>query len=293
MPSLKMVMSIGIGYSNYDRPSETQEICAYGKGDAKRLHPGLHTWSVRSVDNAGNSVETEIRRFLVKTSSGSFSSSGAGWGDVQTQDQPGFSQGEWFPVSILQIGNRSYTNELSTLSPRMFSVEDPISITTPNPTFYGIAVSGSKITLTLDKEYYDLSTKTTKQEQVAKQVTTANDSSEWGINLTDNVVTLAEYTTEERLHYFVTVTVEKDGKFALIKDVPLILNVSSGSTPAAQGAPSNVLKDKVESTASNSGTVTDKLSQRKLTPSPTPLPAVQPETGSPWSGIRRWFRSLF
>ena len=223
-------------YSNYNRPQDLQDICVYGKGDKYKLYPGLHTWSVKVTDNAGNTSETSTRRFLVKTNSGSFFSSGAGWGDSPNPDyKPGYSNGEWFPLTILTIGNRSFTNELSTLNPIVFNSEEPIAITSPNPTFYGIANSGSKVTFTLDKEFYDEGTKTTRKEQVVKQETTTNELSEWGINITQDITSLLPHTSKEEPMYYVTLLLENDDKGAYIKDIPIIYDTSSNNYGSVQG----------------------------------------------------------
>jgi hypothetical protein len=193
-------------YSNNSRPSETQEICIYGKGDSKKLSSGIHTWSVSAKDNAGNSVELSASRFLVKSSTGSL------------------SYGHWFPVVVLKIGNRNFINQISTLNQITFDSKKPFSITTSNPTFYGIAANGSRIRLILEKETTDPQTKLITRETVTTQETTANALSQWGINLTKDKTTLLSNRLKEKPLYFATIIVEKDDKLALIKDIPVTLS---------------------------------------------------------------------
>jgi outer membrane protein assembly factor BamB len=276
-------------YNNYDRPEEPQEICVYGKGDAKKLHPGLHTWSVRVVDNVGNTEETTTRKFLVKVSSGALSPQGAGWGDKPNEEYaPGFSQSEWFPLSILQIGNRSFTNELSTLNPIDVSDKQPVQITSRNLTFYGVAASGSKVTLGVEKHYYNVATDQIEKEEVARRETNTNEASEWGINLTSEDLGLTTSTAEEPELFAATVTVERDDKFAIIRDIPfqiVIRAVASTDTVTPRTS-------KADSTLEPTFMDGDESPRANPNPSPT-VRNPQPMPVEKSRGLWQWFLDLF
>lgn len=95
-----------IKYHLYNDVSKQQEICAYGKTDSHYLEAGVHKWSVKATDNAGNSTSTDTLRFLVMTNQG-------------VQSKP--NQSVWFPLTLLQVGNRTNLTNYSTTSPELFT----------------------------------------------------------------------------------------------------------------------------------------------------------------------------
>ncbi len=187
-------------YHLYDDVSKQQEVCAYGKGDDKNLNTGVHTWSVKATDNAGNSTNTETRRFLIMTNQGT---------------QGSAVQSIWFPLTLSQVGNRTKLTGYDSYTTSLYSsLTKPISFTDSTPILYGIAPVGSEVVLTLTKDQVT-PTGDTERIQVLTQATTANQSSEWGINLTTALTKGAYYITIQAS--------DASDHFAILKDIPVKL----------------------------------------------------------------------
>lgn len=106
-------------YQDYDDVSKQQQICAYGKQDSQYLETGVHTWSVTAQDNAGNSTSTDTTRFLVMTNQGTQGSN---------------NQSTWFPLTLLQVGNKTSLTNYSTTTPTLFTSDTPpLSFLIPLP----------------------------------------------------------------------------------------------------------------------------------------------------------------
>ena len=256
-----------VRYSNFARPRETQEVCVWGRLDELRLTPGFHTWSVKAHDTAGNSAETETRRFLVKTSIGSYA--------------PDLTA--WFPLVVLQIGNRTEITDLTTLQPRTFDAETaPYTISTPNPIFYGIANTGTKVSITLEEIQKDNTTGEISRTAVGTNETTANAESRWGINFTPDIASLTPSAT-----YYATVIATLEDKIALMQDIPVTVG-----TAAVLGV-EDERETEVAPTSEKESQAPAGREQTSQTPTPTstPRPVTPPET--PWGVVRNWVQSLF
>lgn len=216
-----------VEYINYDKLSEKQEVCVYGKREKKKLYPGFHLWNVFTTDHAGNMVQTGERKFLVKTNTGVYGGSGdttAGWGDyigpgayTTDIDATTSSASIWFPLALLSIGEIK-TSDISTSIPKLFKTA--YTIYSPHPVLYGIAQTSAKIKLTIEEETEVMNGATGKPEkkrtQIVTKETSANEKSRWGIN-----IDAATYTLKPNTQYYLTISAEYNGKLALIKDIPI------------------------------------------------------------------------
>ena len=183
-----------IRWVGFTKDEDVDRICTYGKGDAKYLNTGLHTWQVVARDEAGNSTTIGKQRFLVGTHSGSV----------------GKSEGKYYPLSILQIGNRLGLT-YSTENPQLFTdLTKALSVTDTTPTIYGLASVGSHITLIIDQESTN-SLGVKERTQVVYKNTDTNINSEWGINLTEALSTGTYYLTVEAADDY--------NNYAVVKDV--------------------------------------------------------------------------
>ena len=189
-------------YHLYNETSKQQEICAYGKTDAHYLETGVHSWSVKAVDKAGNSTETDTNRFLVMTNQG-------------TQSKK--DQSVWFPLVLLQVGNKTNLTGYSSITPVLFSKDTkPIISSDSSPIFYGIAPVGTKVELTIHKDIVDQAG-LTQRNQVASLSTNSNEASEWGINLETPLITGTYYLT--------IIASDNSDNFAILKDIPIKLGL--------------------------------------------------------------------
>ena len=238
-------------YHLYNQVSKQQEICAYGKTDSHYLEAGVHKWSVKATDNAGNSTSTDTLRFLVMTNQG-------------VQSKP--NQSVWFPLTLLQVGNRTNLTNYSTTTPELFTKDTkPLTFFDSTPTFYGIAPVGTKIELTLQQSTTNQAGSTTKQH-ITTQSTTANQSSEWGIN------TITPLTTGT---YYVTIqATDTADNFAILKDIPLRLTPAQAST--VLGATTQAVTESDESSLVEDPSPTSMQPTPTTKPLPTPTPTTKP-----------------
>ncbi len=199
-------------YHHYDDVAKQQEICAYGKQDSYFLTTGVHNWLVKAKDKAGNSTSTDANRFLVMT-------------NQATQSKP--NQSVWFPLVLRQVGNRTNLNNYSSLTQELFTeATKPLIFSDSTPIFYGIAPVGTTVELTLTKDNSN-NIGVTERTQVASHSTTANQSSEWGINL-ESPLTTGNY-------YLTLIATNFQDNFAILKDIPIKLEVAQNNsllTPA-------------------------------------------------------------
>ena len=150
-------------YIKYDGDNN---ILVHAKQDKDRLISGkAYRWKVRAVDSAGNSTDTESKILRINTHEANFS-------------------GTWFPLTILNIGGTNVN--LSSITPDKVPPSLNTSVTTP--TFYGIAPVGTKVTLKIEKE----NDSNTGRDLVFNTTSSANESSRFGINITDKL-TKQEY----------------------------------------------------------------------------------------------------
>ncbi len=247
-----------IKWEGFTKIEDVDRICVYGKGDAKYLSTGLHTWEVIAKDEAGNQTIIGTARFLVGTHTGS----------------KGKESGLFYPLSILQIGNRTNLT-YSTENPELFtSVTQPLVVVDTTPTIYGIASVGSQITLIVDKEVIN-ATGDKQREQVENKNTTANTNSEWGINLIEPLTTGTYYLTVEATDVY--------DHYAIIKDVLITVGQSAANSTIS----SQVLGDatKIDETISKA-TVKDEVTELthdhnptpSMIPQNTPPPSTEPQT---------------
>lgn len=244
-----------IKYHLYNDVSKQQEVCAYGKTDRHYLEAGVHKWSVKATDNAGNSTSTDTLRFLVMTNQG-------------VQSKP--NQSVWFPLTLLQVGNRTNLTNYSTTTPELFTKDTkPLIFSRSTPTFYGIAPVGTTINFTLYQETKD-SVGVSERRQVSSLSTTANQSSEWGINITTPLTAGTYYATIQGT--------DTADNFAILKDIPLKLTPAQAST--VLGATTDTNTSQVgEDTAGVLGESDQKTSDQEAGPSPTevlPSPTSRP-----------------
>lgn len=138
---------------SYDKIS----IFVHLKEGSDTLSNGAYRYKVRAIDRAGNTTDTQEKILRLNTYTSNFT-------------------GEYFPLTIEGLGgnNIQYANYNYTV------YDDPInhpSFTTytTTPTIWGIAPVNTNITLTLEQD----------EETITEHETTANDQSNWGINITD------------------------------------------------------------------------------------------------------------
>jgi len=151
-------------YIKYDGDNN---ILVHAKKDKDRLITGkAYKWKVRAVDSAGNSTDTTEKILRINTHEANFSHT-------------------WFPLTLLNIGGTDIN--FSSIAPDKIPSSLNISVTTP--TFYGIAPVGSKVTLRIEKE----NDSNTGRDLVLNTTSSTNESSRFGINLTDKLNTKTEY----------------------------------------------------------------------------------------------------
>jgi len=248
-------------YHLYNETSKQQEICAYGKTESHYLNPGVYNWFVKAIDKAGNSTQTETNKFLVMTNQGAYL-------------KP--NQSAWFPLSLLQVGNRTNLTTYSTTTPELFTKDTkPLTFSDTTPIFYGIAPVGATITLTLNQDQTDDAGNTNRQ-QVTSESTNANDASEWGINLETPLTTGTYYLTIQ--------ATDSSDNFAILKDIPIQLGTSSLASNSKDSA---VLGANDQDTnTEEADTTSTTLKQVTPTPTtPTPSPTPQPK----WWQFWKWF----
>ena len=231
-------------YQDYDTISATQQICAYGKQDSQYLDTGIHTWYVQAQDNAGNTTSTDTNRFLVMTNQGT---QGSG------------TQSVWFPLTLLQVGNRTNLTDYNTTTPTLFTTDTPpLSFSDTTPTFFGIAPVGSTITLTLTQDVInptgDIQTTT-----ILTQETTANASSEWGINVTTPLTT-GDYSLTIQ-------ATDSSDHFAILKDIPITLTTKQTNGASTS---SGVLGVSTQTTSDDQPNSEDVIPSPTSQPTPTP-----------------------
>jgi hypothetical protein len=251
-------------YHLYNQVSKQQEICAYGKTDAHYLDAGVHSWFVKAVDKAGNSTQTDTNRFLVMTNQG-------------TYQKP--SQSVWFPLSLLQVGNRTNLTTYSTTTPELFTVDTkPLLFSDSTPTLYGIAPVGATINLTIYQDSTD-EVGNTNRQQVTTLSTTSNSSSEWGVNL-ETLLTTGTY-------YLTIQSSDSSDNFAILKDIPIQLsNSTTASLPVNNVDDTEVLG--ANDQEANWEEVDPSPTTKQANPAPitpTPSPSPQPK----WWQFWKWF----
>lgn len=247
-------------YHLYNDVTKQQEICAYGKTDAHYLSSGVHKWSVKASDNAGNSISTDTLRFLVMTNQG-------------TQEKP--NQSVWFPLTLSQVGNRTNLTTYSTTAPELFtSSTKPLLFSDTTPIFFGIAPMGAKVELTLQQVSTDQAGDT-KRTQVTSLSTSANSSSEWGINTTSPLT---------KGDYLLTIqATDTSDNFAILKDIPIrlsngslstVTNTSNSSDSAVLGATTQAASESDQTSLPEdpSPTVMQPTPTSRPLPTPTPTP---------------------
>jgi len=250
-------------YHLYDDVSKQQEICVRGKGDARYLDTGLHTWSVKATDNANNSRSTDTRKFLVMTNQGTYS--------------PRLSN-YWFPLVLRQIGNRTNLMQFSSTTPELFtSLTKPLSFSDSTPTFYGIAPVGSTIELSLYQDTKD-AIGGVERKQVVSSQTQANESSEWGINVTSPLAVGS---------YLLTVQAEDaSNHFAVLKDIPIKL-VGAATSQASSAAVLGLSMTATPTPTSTSINLTMTDVEKTLYPTLTPYRQATPIETTP-TCIFKW-----
>ena len=244
-----------IKYHLYNDVSKQQEICAYGKTDSHYLEAGVHKWSVKATDNAGNSTSTDTLRFLVMTNQG-------------VQSKP--NQSVWFPLTLLQVGNRTNLTNYSTTTPELFTKDTkPLTFFDSTPTFYGIAPVGTTINLTL---YQETTTQAglTQRNQVVSQSTTANQSSEWGINITTPLTAGTYYATIQ--------ATDTHDNFAILKDIPLKLTPAQASTVLGATTDTNTNQGGTDTVGVLGETAVE--TEETITP-PSPIVTTKPSPTTP------------
>lgn len=237
-------------YHLYNQTSTQQEVCAYGKTDTHYLNTGVHAWSVKAYDKAGNFTQTDTNKFLVMTNQGTYS-------------KP--NQSVWFPLSLLQVGNKTNLTIYSTSTPELFTNDTkPLLFSDSTPTFYGIAPVGATINLTLYQDQTD-EVGNTNKHQLTSLSTHANTSSEWGINL-DTPLTTGNY-------YLTIQATDSSDNFAILKDIPIKLTTS---TVTSNSDDSEVLGDNDQETTLEdtdpTPTITTTPTSPPTIPSPSPTP---------------------
>ncbi|MBP9781326.1 hypothetical protein KBC89_01590 [Candidatus Woesebacteria bacterium] len=250
-------------YHLYDDVSKQQEICVRGKGDARYLDTGLHTWSVKAIDNANNSRSTDTRKFLVMTNQGTYS--------------PRLSN-YWFPLVLRQIGNRTNLMQYSSITPELFTLlTKPLSFSDSTPTFYGIAPVGSTIELSLYQDIND-AIGGVERKQVVSSQTQTNESSEWGINVTSPLAIGS---------YYVTVQAEDaSNHFAVLKDIPIKL-VGAATSQASSAAVLGISTTATPTPTSTSINLTMTDVEKTLNPTLGPFRQATPITTTP-TCIFKW-----
>lgn len=186
------------------------------------------------------------------------------------------NQSAWFPLSLLQVGNRTNLTTYSTTTPELFTKDTkPLTFSDTTPIFYGIAPVGATITLTLNQDQTDDAGNTNRQ-QVTSESTNANDASEWGINLETPLTTGTYYLTIQ--------ATDSSDNFAILKDIPIQLGTSSLASNSKDSA---VLGANDQDTnTEEADTTSTTLKQVTPTPTtPTPSPTPQPK----WWQFWKWF----
>ena len=257
-------------YHLYNNVSNQQEVCVYGKTDQHFLNSGVHSWSVVAYDKAGNATQTDTNKFLVMTNQG-------------TYQRP--NQSVWFPLSLLQVGNRTNLTTYSTTTPELFTKDTkPLLFSDSTPTFYGIAPVGASITLLLHQDSSDAAGQLTRK-QLASLTTSANQASEWGINL--------ETPLAAGLYYLTIQATDAQDNFAILKDIPLQLNTSTTVSPdSTDDTNPTVLGANDQDADWDESGETPTITQA-VTPTPTaPPPTTPPPPPTPkpkWWQFWKWF----
>ncbi|MFH1959365.1 MAG: FG-GAP-like repeat-containing protein [Patescibacteria group bacterium] len=210
-------------YIKYDGDN----ISVRAKKDSDKLVSGkAYRWKVRAVDSADNSTDTAEKILRINTYQANFS-------------------GTFFPISLLTIGGKN--TSITSIHPDQ--VPSNFSTFSTTPTLYGIAPVGTKVTLKIEKENDNKS----GRDLVFSKTSTADDSSRFGINVTDKLV---------KQEYFINLSaVNPQGDYTEIPEFQLVVGGSSNSTVAKTPSKSlTTIQSVLEST------------NEVLAPVTTPLP---------------------
>ncbi len=184
-----------IRYESYDNPKNEQRVCVYGKGDQYRLKDGYHTWEVFAVDEAGHQTGVGKQHFLLGSNTGSL-----------------HPEKLWFPLMLLQVGNKVNLFSYSTINSKLYDQNDTIIISDRTPIFHGIAVTGTRVELKLERDEVQPDLSVIRTTSFSSSTDT-NILSQWGINVIETLV---------KGNYYLTITAsDVAGNRAALKDIPL------------------------------------------------------------------------